>query len=72
MKTITVQSRQSLWDIAVQHCGTADAALEIAALNGMLPTTITKTGDVLIVPDDGNKKVAKYYVEHGIVPATEI
>ena len=70
MMKVTVQSGQSLWDIAVQHCGSAEAALEIAALNGLLPTSQPKTGEQLIVPNVENKKVARYYAEHGIVPAT--
>jgi len=70
MKKVTVQSGQTLWDIAVQHCGTADAALEIAALNGLLPTSQPKTGETIVVPEVENKKVVRYYAEHGIVPAT--
>lgn len=70
MKKVTVQSGQTLWDIAVQHCGSADAALEIAALNGLLPTSQPKTSEQLIVPNVENKKVVRYYAEHGIVPAT--
>ena len=72
MKTVTVQSGQTLWDIAVQHCGTADAALEIAALMGIMPTTQPKTGEVLKVPDVVNKKVVKHYADHGLVPATKV
>ena len=70
MMKVTVQSGQSLWDIAVQHCGTADAALEIAALNVLPPTSQPKTGEQLIIPNVENKKVVRYYAEHGIVPAT--
>ena len=70
MMKVTVQSGQSLWDIAVQHCGSADAALEIAALTGLLPTSQPKTSELLIVPNVENKKVVRYYAEHGIVPAT--
>ena len=70
MKKVTVQSGQSLWDIAVQHCGSADAALDVAALNGLLPTGQPKTGETIFVPEEENKKVVRYYAEHGIVPAT--
>ena len=70
MKTVRVHSGQSLWDIAVQPCGTADAALEIAALNGLPPTSQPKTSEQLIVPDVENKKVVRYYEEHGLVPAS--
>ena len=70
MKTIIVQSGQSLWDIAVQYCGSAEAALEIAALNGLLPTSQPKTGEQLIIPNAENKTVVRYYEEHGLVPAS--
>lgn len=70
MKTITVQSGQSLWDIAVQYCGTTEAAFEIAALKGMMPTAQPKTGERLTVPNAENKKVVRYYEEHGLVPAS--
>lgn len=70
MKSIIVQSGQSLLDIAVQYCGSADAALEIAALNGMVPTAQPKTGERLTVPNAENKKVVRYYEEHGLVPAS--
>lgn len=71
MKTITVQSGQSLWDIAVQYCGTTEAAFEIAALKGMMPTAQPKTGETLKVPETVNKKIVSYYADHGIVPATK-
>lgn len=70
MKTITVQSGQSLWDIAVQYCGTTEAAFEIAALKGMMPTAQPRTGERLTVPNAENKKVVRYYEEHGLVPAS--
>ena len=71
MKTVIAQNGQSLWDIAVQHCGAADAAFSVAELNGLLPTSLPKAGETLKVPDAENKKVAKHYAEHGIVPATK-
>lgn len=72
MRNVTTQSGQSIWDIAVQHCGTADAAFEIAALRGIMPTAQPKTGEILIVPEVVNKKVVKHYADHGLVPATKV
>lgn len=71
MKTIIVQSGQSLWDIAVQYCGTADAALDIATMNGRMPTEQPNTGETLKVPEMANKKIVSYYADHGMVPATK-
>ncbi len=68
MKKITVQARQSIWDVAVQHCGSAEAAFDIAALNGELPTSPVSEGSTLKVPDPTNKRVVKYYTENNIVP----
>ena len=70
MRTIEVQSGQTLLDIAVQHCGTADAVYEIAELNGMQPSSIPKTGQTLARPEPTAKKVVKRLAELGAVPAT--
>lgn len=70
IRQIESQSRQTLFDIALQHCGSADAVLDIASMNGMMPTTNPSPGDILLVPDMTNKKTVRYYEEHGIVPAT--
>ena len=71
MRTIAVQSSQTLWDIAVQYCGAAEAALEVATLNNLLPTSQPGTGVTLNVPKMENKKVVKHYADHGLVPATK-
>ena len=70
MKTKKAHSRQSLWDLAIQHCGSADAVFEIARLNGLLPTAKPSEGIDYTMPEHDNRKVAKYYAEHGEVPAT--
>ncbi|MCQ2306829.1 MAG: hypothetical protein MJ000_04595 [Bacteroidales bacterium] len=68
MKKITVQARQNIWDVAVQHCGSAEAAFDIAGMNGELPTSPVSAGSTLKVPDPTNKRVVKYYTENNIVP----
>lgn len=70
MKKVIVQPRQNLWDIAVQHCGTADAAFGIAAAEGCIPSSTPIVGTEVGVPEPMNKKVVAHYVSHGIVPAT--
>lgn len=73
MKHATLQPRQSLWDIAVQHCGSADAAFAIAEANGHVPTARNELnpGDPLDIPEPLNRKVAAHYANHRIVPATQ-
>lgn len=71
MRQVVVQPRQTLWDIAVQHCGTADAAFDIAAAEGCLPTALPIVGFEVSVPEPSNKRVVSHYASHGIVPATE-
>ena len=70
MKKVIVQPRQTLWDIAVQHCGSADAAFGIAAAEGYLPTGLPIAGSEVDVPEPSNKRVVSHYARHGIVPAT--
>lgn len=48
---ITVQPRQSIFDIALQHCGSNDAAWDIAQLNGL------STGE------DFNKRFSRVSIE---------
>ena len=51
MKTVAVLRHQSLFDIALQHCGNADRALDIANLNGLaLDTVIQADNLTLYVP----------------------
>lgn len=70
MKEIIVQSGQSLFDIAIQHCGGLGSVFAIAEANNLMPTATLSIGQKISVPDVENKKVVRYYEEHGIVPAT--
>ena len=63
---------QTLLDIAVQYCGSADAAFEIAQLNGLSVTDDLMTGRDLSLPGITNKKIAEYYKNKGLQPATNI
>lgn len=67
---VTVLQGQSLLDIAVQSCGTAEADFLIASLNGLAVTDELKAGQVLEVPQAINKRVADYYDNRNIKPAT--
>ncbi len=72
MKTTTLKPRQSLWDMAIEHCGSADAAFAIAELNQTAPTeTRLIAGQEFLTPEPINKNVAKHYAQRQLVPATQ-
>ncbi len=72
MKKSIVQRRQSLWDMAIEHCGSADAAFAMAELNKISPTESRLTaGQELLTPEPINKSVAKHYAQRQLVPATQ-
>jgi hypothetical protein len=63
---------QNLIDIATQYCGSADAAFDIALLNGLSPTADLTQGLELKLPSVVNKKIAEYYKNKSLQPATSI
>lgn len=59
---------QSLFDIAIQSCGSAEAAFEFAVLNGV---SLTDDVDVeLLVPAVIDTDIASYFANKGLQPAT--
>ncbi len=70
MKTITIQERQTVWDIALQYCGDVEAVFQIIDINDISITEILSAGTTLTVPNAINKRVADYYNNNGISPAT--
>jgi hypothetical protein len=52
MRTIVVKDRQTLFDIAVQAMGDADAAYELARLNDISVTEELESGQQLLMPDE--------------------
>lgn len=71
MRTAVVKSGQTLWDIAVECCGSAESVFEIAGINGLTPTSKPSTGAVLLIPEPVVGKTAEYYGSHGIIPASD-
>jgi len=69
MKTIVLNS-QSLLDIAIQHCGGAEAAFDIALLNELVLSDNLEVGRQLIVPAKANRTIAEYYENRRLKPAT--
>ena len=70
MRQVKVQNGQTVFDVAVQYCGDAEAAFDIAVLNNIEVTSCPDNGTVLNVPDAVNKKVTQYYQKNKIKPAT--
>jgi hypothetical protein len=67
---IKVLNGQSIFDVAIQAAGSAEAAMEIAALNGISITDDLAAGTVLKVSATLSKQIADYYRTNGIRPAT--
>lgn len=66
---ILVSDNQSLFDVAIQRLGSAEAALTLALLNGLSVTDVLEPGQIVIVPEVHNS-VVDYYSRKNIVPAT--
>lgn len=61
---------QSIFDIAIQELGSAEGAMDIALLRGMLLTDDLPVGTELAMPPVVNRSIAEYYRNKGIRPAT--
>jgi len=70
--TAIVKSGQSIWDIAIQYCGSADAAFSISRLNNISLTADLTAGAELELPEVIDAAVVKYYTNNGIEPATGV
>ncbi|MDR3326900.1 MAG: LysM domain-containing protein [Prevotellaceae bacterium] len=70
---ITALNNQSLFDIAIQEFGSADAAFDIALANDISITQTLETGRVLQLPtaiERFNRPIADYYKNRRLSPAT--
>lgn len=67
-----IHSRQSLLDIAIQECGSFEAAYELADRNGLAVTDDLETGAVVefIREDVTKKQVVAHLAARRIKPAT--
>lgn len=70
---VTVKDGQTLADVAVQECGTWEAAVDIALKNGVSLTGNLAAGTKLLLPDGvtENRVMASYCKAHDVTPATE-
>lgn len=71
MKT-TVRNGQSLLDIALQECGDASAAFELALRNGLALSDELTNGDELELPTVEDKRTVAQYRADSVFPATAI
>ncbi len=72
MRKVIVLDRQNIFDIAIHHCGSAEAAFAIAVLNAKSITDDLVAGEVLQLPTVANRAVAEYYTNNKLQPATGI
>ena len=61
---------QSIFDIAVQELGSAEAVYDLAVLNGLSVTDVLEIGQEILLPAVSNKTIADYYSNKLIKPAT--
>ena len=69
---ITALNGQSIFDVALQRCGSIETAFAIARLNGLALTHIFTVTTVITVPDTVNADVVNYYSNNSIKPATQL
>lgn len=69
----TVLNRQSLLDIAVQDCGSAEAAVSISMQSDVAITDDMPAGQSLeYTPDKVNRKIVSRLASYRVKPATAI
>ena len=75
---IRVVENQSVFDLAIEKCGTIEAVFAIAELNDLSITDALTPGQILLIPPSTssgngyNKPVTDYYKTRGLKPATDI
>lgn len=72
MQTIQVKNGQSLFDIAVQYCGSVSAVSSIVKFNNLSFTEDLVEGQKLFVPDITNIKVVNDFLNEAFSPANDI
>jgi len=67
-----VRDNQNLYDIAIQYCGSSEAAYDIAYLNGISVTDSLTVGQELELPPVVSKSIVDYYANKSLTPATSL
>lgn len=70
--TTTASSRQSLLDIAIEHCGQFEAAFDIAVKNGLNLTDDLTAGQEIELVEPTDKSVAAFFAVQENKPATAV
>jgi len=73
MRTITTQPRQSIFDIALQHLGSPEAAFIVAEKIGCSITDELIAGTQVVFTESEimDRRVADFFRQNNITPATE-
>lgn len=66
MLIIEVKDNQTLYDFTLQHCGSMEALVEVARLNGLSVTDEITPGQSLQVPEPYNKVLVNFYINEQI------
>lgn len=70
--TITLRAGQTLLDVAIQHCGSAAALVNLANLNGVGFTDDVAPGTLLQLPEVADAEIVKRLKPYGNVPVSGI
>jgi hypothetical protein len=68
---VVVEERQSIFDVAIQHVGTAESAFAIAYENGKSVSDPIYSGDVLSISDNAVNDVPKFMADNMVIPVTK-
>ena len=72
MSSVVAKPGQTWMDIAIEHLGSAEAAFELAALNGMAFTSPLQAGRLVDLPGVRDKQVVRDYTRRPQSPAANL
>jgi len=73
MQTIKAGIGQSIFDLAIQHMGSVEAAFDIAHANGLAVDAALTPGQQLKIAEGvANRMMVDYYTRNNIHPATAL
>ncbi len=67
---VQASDRQSLFDVAVERLGSAEAAFALALKNGLSITDALTPGQTILLADVADADVSGYFTSRAIRPAT--
>lgn len=72
MTTATVTTRQSLFDVAMQHCGTMEAAFDLAMLNELSLSDDLSSGSQIALVEPQDSRAVQTFAVNRQRPATAV